>query len=51
MTCLLTLDFISVSIDVYNPDFPGETFRVLREKEEYLDFSIILDEHKSLMNY
>jgi hypothetical protein len=48
LTCLLTLDFISVPIDVYNPDFPGEIFRVLKEEEECCDFSIVLDEILSL---
>jgi len=28
------LDFIFNPKDVYGPDFPGETFRVLKEKEE-----------------
>jgi hypothetical protein len=28
------LDFICDPKDVYGPDFPGETFRVLKEKDE-----------------
>ena len=33
--CLITeeLCYILDSQDVYGPDFPGETFRVLKEKE------------------
>ena len=49
LTCLLTLDFISVPKDVYGPDFAGEIFRVLKEKEEYFDFFIALDEILSLV--
>jgi hypothetical protein len=30
----MTLDFIFNPKEVYGPDFPGETFRVLKGKEE-----------------